>query len=101
MTLRGPNSGETDAQIAPSDAHARNAISVSGRLGRNATTRSPLPTPRACNSARAPATPRPRPAPPPRHSPAEVVERVLALHRPLHDREGIALREHVFGVVEP
>ncbi|MNG26670.1 hypothetical protein D3C84_1116880 [compost metagenome] len=38
-------SGEQTDQIAPILAQARKATTVSGRLGRNATTRSPLLTP--------------------------------------------------------
>ena len=41
-----PNSGGAADQIAPSDAHARNAATVSGVLVRYAATRSPGPTPR-------------------------------------------------------
>ena len=48
--------GDTLAQIAPSDAQARNATRVSGRFGRKPTTRSPFTTPQLSSFRRAPAT---------------------------------------------
>ena len=52
-TLRAPNSGAQEAQIAPREAQARKATSASGMFGTNATTRSPRPTPSRRSPARA------------------------------------------------
>src|SRR5712692_10722081 len=45
MTAGVPKSGEQQDQIAPMDAHARNATTASCELGRKAATLSPTSTP--------------------------------------------------------
>src|SRR3954447_16698808 len=80
MTARAPNSGAHVAQIAPRLAGARDATSVSGMFGREATTRSPGPTPRRSRAgprAAGPGRGAPRAAPRRRRLPAEAANRQL------------------------
>ena len=96
ITLRAPSSGAQLAQTAPRLAVAANATTVSGMLGRYATTRSPGPTPSRCESrART------------RDLLAELAEGELARGARLavgddRDRVGVVVGAHqVLGEVEP
>src|ERR1700733_8269124 len=51
ITLRAPNSGAAEDQMAPIDAQANGGAPVSGMFGMYAATRSPSPTPKAFSPA--------------------------------------------------